>query len=190
MKRLFDVVLSVVAILFLIPLFLIIGFLIKITSKGSIIFKQERSGLNRKPFLIYKFRSMKISAPSNVPTNSLENHCEHITKIGKFIRRTSIDELPQLFNILKGDMSFVGPRPLLCSEVDVLDGRELFNANSIRPGLTGLAQINGRDVLDAHTKAKIDGDYMMNMNMLYDLKIIFKTVFYVLGAKGYKEGKG
>lgn len=189
MKRLFDICVSFFSILFFIPLFIIIAFLIKVTSRGPVIFKQERSGKNRKPFYIYKFRSMKIDAPKNTPTNQLENSNIHITKIGNFIRRTSIDELPQLFNILKGNMSFVGPRPLLCSEIDVLDRRELYNANSIRPGLTGLAQINGRDVLDAETKAKYDGDYVMKAGFFYDLKIIFKTFFYVLGSKGVKEGK-
>lgn len=189
MKRVFDIILSLISIVFFIPLFLIVGAIIKVTSKGSVIFKQERSGLNRKVFYIYKFRSMKIETPKYTATNDLSNHEIYITSIGRFIRKTSIDELPQLFNILKGDMSFVGPRPLLCCEVDVLDKRELYNANSVKPGLTGLAQINGRDILDADSKARIDGDYMMNKSFMYDIKIIFKTFFYVIGAKDFKEGK-
>lgn len=189
MKRIFDIILSSIAIVLFIPLFIIVSIFIKTTSKGPIIFKQERSGINRKPFYIYKFRSMKSTTPSNIPTKDLVDPVSHITKVGKFIRKTSIDELPQLFNILKGEMSFVGPRPLLCSEVDVLERRELYNANSIRPGLTGLAQINGRDILDSQSKAKIDGDYMMRMGLLYDFKIICNTFFYVFSGQGIKEGK-
>lgn len=187
MKRVFDISVSLISIILLFPLFIMISLLIKITSKGPIIFKQKRSGKNRCEFNIYKFRSMKINTP-NVATNELYNHSDYITGVGRFIRRTSIDELPQLFNILKGDMSIVGPRPLLCSEIDVLDRRELYNANSIRPGLTGLAQINGRDNLDSIAKASFDGQYMMNRSFLYDIKIILKTFLYVLGAKDIKEG--
>lgn len=189
MKRCFDIIVSLISIIFLIPLFLVVSILIKLSSKGPIIFKQQRSGVNRIPFNIYKFRSMKITTPKYTPTNDLSNHHIYITTIGRFIRKTSIDELPQLFNILKGDMSIVGPRPLLCNETDVLEKRELYNANSVRPGLTGLAQINGRDILDADAKATLDGDYIMNMNFLFDMKIIFKTPLYVIGAKGFKEGK-
>ncbi len=189
MKRLFDICVSFISIILLLPLFIMVSLLIKCTSKGPIIFKQERSGRNRKLFKIYKFRSMRVDTPNNVATNNLDNSKYYITNIGKFIRRTSIDELPQLFNILKGDMSIVGPRPLLANEIDVLDNRELYNANSIRPGLTGLAQINGRDILDSTSKAKLDGEYMKNKNFYYDLKIIIKTFSYVIGAKDIKEGK-
>ncbi|MFI3252355.1 MAG: sugar transferase [bacterium] len=189
MKRLFDFTLAFFSLIFLLPILLIVSLIIKITSKGPVIFVQERSGKNRVPFKIYKFRSMNVSAPSETPKCELDNTDVHITKFGRFIRKSSIDELPQLLNILKGDMSFVGPRPLLCSENDVLDRRELYNANSIKPGLTGLAQISGRDILDAETKAKYDGEYVMKQSFFYDIKIIIKTFFYVLGAKGIKEGK-
>ncbi len=189
MKRFFDIFISFNAIIFLIPLFIFTAILIKLTSEGPVLFKQIRSGKNRQPFVIYKFRTMYISTPENIPTSQLESATSHITKIGKILRKTSIDELPQLFNILKGNMSIVGPRPLLCNELEVLEGRELHHANSVRPGLTGLAQINGRDEISIDDKVKYDSEYVKKCSIFFDFKIIIRTCFYVLGAKGVKEGK-
>lgn len=159
-KRIFDIFCSLLAIIVLgIPM-LIVAIAIKIDSKGPVLFKQDRVGKNKKIFKIWKFRSMFTNTDPNAPTHELGNATSHITKVGKFIRKTSIDELPQLFNILSGKMSIVGPRPALWNQYDLIAERDKYGANNIRPGLTGLAQISGRDELEISEKAKLDGEYM------------------------------
>ena len=163
-KRTMDIVSSLVGLILLSPLFLLVAILIKLESKGPIIFKQIRIGKNSKPFYIYKFRSMKIDAP-NLSTEEFINASDFTTKVGKFIRKTSIDELPQLVNILKGDMSIVGPRPVIEREVRLLEIRKECNVDSILPGITGLAQINGRDNIDDYEKVKYDFEYLSKRNV-------------------------
>ena len=170
-KRTMDIVSSLVGLILLSPLFLLVAILIKLDSKGPIIFKQIRIGKNSKPFYIYKFRSMKIDAP-NLSTEEFINASDFTTKVGKFIRKTSIDELPQLVNILKGDMSIVGPRPVIEREVRLLEIRKECNVDSILPGITGLAQINGRDNIDDYEKVKYDFEYLSKRNLVLDIKII------------------
>ncbi len=187
-KRIIDFILSLAAIIFLSIPIIILVILICVDSKGAIIFKQKRVGKNKTHFYIYKFRTMRIDTPKDVPTHLLTNPEQYITKMGKFLRKTSLDELPQLFNILKGDMSIVGPRPALWNQYDLLEERDKYNANNILPGLTGLAQVSGRDELPINIKAKFDGEYVEKMSFLFDIKIIFLTVKKVLSADGVKEG--
>ena len=184
-KRTMDIVSSLVGLILLSPLFLLVAILIKLDSKGPIIFKQIRIGKNRKPFYIYKFRSMKIDAP-NLSTEEFINASDFTTKVGKFIRKTSIDELPQLVNILKGDMSIVGPRPVIEREVRLLELRKECNVDSILPGITGLAQINGRDNIDDYEKVKYDFEYLSKRNLVLDIKIIINTVLKVAKSEGIK----
>ena len=184
-KRIMDIVGSLVGIILLSPLFLIVAMLIKLDSKGPIIFKQIRIGKDSKPFYIYKFRSMKIEAP-NLSTEEFKNASDFTTRIGKFIRKTSIDELPQLVNILKGDMSIVGPRPVIEREVRLLELRKKYKVDSILPGITGLAQINGRDHVDDYEKVKYDFKYLINRNLVLDIKIIIKTILKVVKSDGIK----
>lgn len=159
-KRIFDFFISLSAIILLSWLFIIIALVIKIESSGNIIFKQKRIGKNKKEFYIYKFRTMRSDTPKDMPTHLLENPESYITKSGKFLRKSSLDELPQLINILKGDMSFVGPRPSLWNQFDLIEERDKYDANSIYPGLTGWAQVNGRDELEIPVKASLDGEYV------------------------------
>ena len=184
-KRTMDIVSSLVGLILLSPLFLLVAILIKLDSKGPIIFKQIRIGKNSKPFYIYKFRSMKIDAP-NLSTEEFINASDFTTKVGKFIRKTSIDELPQLVNILKGDMSIVGPRPVIEREVRLLEIRKECNVDSILPGITGLAQINGRDYIDDYEKVKYDFEYLSKRNLVLDIKIIINTVLKVAKSEGIK----
>lgn len=184
-KRTMDIVSSLVGLILLSPLFLLVAILIKLDSKGPIIFKQIRIGKNSKPFYIYKFRSMKIDAP-NLSTEEFINASDFTTKVGKFIRKTSIDELPQLVNILKGDMSIVGPRPVIEREVRLLEIRKECNVDSILPGITGLAQINGRDNIDDYEKVKYDFEYLSKRNLVLDIKIIINTVLKVAKFEGIK----
>ena len=184
-KRTMDIVSSLVGLILLSPLFLLVAILIKLDSKGPIIFKQIRIGKNSKPFNIYKFRSMKIDAP-NLSTEEFINASDFTTKVGKFIRKTSIDELPQLVNILKGDMSIVGPRPVIEREVRLLEIRKECNVDSILPGITGLAQINGRDNIDDYEKVKYDFEYLSKRNLVLDIKIIINTVLKVAKSEGIK----
>ena len=184
-KRTMDIVSSLVGLILLSPLFLLVAILIKLDSKGPIIFKQIRIGKNSKPFYIYKFRSMKIDAP-NLSTEEFINASDFTTKVGKFIRKTSIDELPQLVNILKGDMSIVGPRPVIEREVRLLEIRKECNVDSILPGITGLAQINGRDNIDDYEKVKYDFEYLSKRNIVLDIKIIINTVLKVAKSEGIK----
>ena len=184
-KRTMDIVSSLVGLILLSPLFLLVAILIKLDSKGPIIFKQIRIGKNSKPFYIHKFRSMKIDAP-NLSTEEFINASDFTTKVGKFIRKTSIDELPQLVNILKGDMSIVGPRPVIEREVRLLEIRKECNVDSILPGITGLAQINGRDNIDDYEKVKYDFEYLSKRNLVLDIKIIINTVLKVAKSEGIK----
>ena len=184
-KRTMDIVSSLVGLILLSPLFLLVAILIKLDSKGPIIFKQIRIGKNSKPFYIYKFRSMKIDAP-NLSTEEFINASDFTTKVGKFIRKTSIDELPQLVNILKGDMSIVGPRPVIERDVRLLEIRKECNVDSILPGITGLAQINGRDNIDDYEKVKYDFEYLSKRNLVLDIKIIINTVLKVAKSEGIK----
>ena len=184
-KRIIDVVGALCGIIVFSPIFIITSILIKLESNGSVIFKQIRVGKDSKPFYIYKFRSMKTDAP-NMATNDLKNSEVYITRVGKFIRKTSIDELPQLFNILKGDMSIVGPRPVIEKERDLLQLRRESYIDKIKPGVTGWAQINGRDNLDVEEKVKYDKEYLWNRSIKFDIYIIFKTVIKVLKGSDIK----
>jgi O-antigen biosynthesis protein WbqP len=169
---------------------IITGIIIKRTSKGPVFFKQIRSGKNNKLFKIYKFRSMKVDAPKNRPTNSLNNSEYYITSFGSFIRRYSVDELPQLLNVIKGDMSLVGPRPVITKGEDklLLKERHKNGADTIKPGITGWAQVNGRDDLNYMHKATLDGEYISNICFLMDLLCLSRTINAVLLIKGYREG--
>lgn len=189
LKRFFDIVLSLVAIIVFSWLLIIIAVAIVVEDKGNILFKQKRIGKNKKEFYIYKFRTMKVSTPKDVPTHLLDNPESYITKIGGFLRKTSLDELPQLFNILKGDMSIVGPRPALWNQFDLIALRDENGSNSVRPGLTGWAQVNGRDELPIDIKAGFDGEYIKKMSIIFDIKIILMTVVSVFTSKGVREGR-
>lgn len=187
-KRIFDIVCSLLAIIvFGLPM-LIVAIAIKCDSKGPVLFKQNRVGKNKKLFKIWKFRSMYTDTDPNAPTHQLGNANSHITKVGAFIRKTSLDELPQLFNILSGKMSFVGPRPALWNQDDLIAERDKYHANDIKPGLTGLAQVNGRDELEIPVKAKFDGEYVEKREFFYDIVLIFKTAFKVFKHDGVVEG--
>lgn len=188
-KRIIDIVLSLIALIILIPFFIIFAIIIKAESKGPILFKQKRVGKNKENFTIYKFRTMRTDTPKDMPTHMLKNAETYITKFGNFMRKTSIDELPQIINILKGDMSIIGPRPALWNQEDLIAERDKYNANSIRPGLTGWAQVNGRDELPIPIKAKFDGEYIERISFLFDLKIFFKTIKNVFKHEGIVEGK-
>lgn len=198
-KRVFDFILSSIAIILLAFPMIIIAVAIKVDDPGSVIFKQKRVGKKKNGkltyFTILKFRSMKSSTPHNTPTYLLENPESYITRVGKFLRKSSLDELPQIFNIWLGQMSIIGPRPVILNETDLIEEREKFGANDIRPGLTGWAQINGRDELDFVEKAKLDGEYAVALNdsefkgVYMDLKCFFATIFVVLKADGVVEGK-
>lgn len=186
-KRLIDIVLSLMGILVLAIPMLIVAVAIKIDDPGPAIFKQKRVGKDKKLFWLYKFRSMKVDTP-DIPTHQLTNPEQYIIKIGKFIRKTSIDELPQLFNILKGDMSVIGPRPALWNQDDLIAERDKYHANDVRPGLTGWAQINGRDELEIPVKAKLDGEYIEKLSFGFDVKCFVGTVVSVLKSDGVVEG--
>ena len=187
-KRLIDFVLSLIGLIILSPVFLIIIIAIKIDSKGSILFKQKRVGKNKKYFNILKFRTMRIDTPKDTPTHLLKNADSYITKVGKFLRKTSLDELPQIINILKGEMSIVGPRPALWNQDDLIAERDKYHANDVVPGLTGWAQVNGRDELAILVKAKFDGEYVEKMSLGFDIKIFFKTIINVFKHDGVVEG--
>jgi O-antigen biosynthesis protein WbqP len=188
-KRCIDFALSLIGLLVLSPILLLIALIIKVESKGKVLFTQRRIGKNKRLFNIYKFRSMRSDTPKDTPTHLLTNPERFITKSGAFLRKSSLDELPQLINILIGDMSIIGPRPALWNQDDLIAERDLYNANDILPGLTGWAQINGRDELPIDQKAKLDGDYVLKMSLFFDIKIFFLTIFKVLRSEGIKEGK-
>jgi len=187
-KRLFDFTTALFAFILLSPLFLILCLMIKVDSKGPVLFKQRRVGLDKKEFLILKFRSMKIDAPKDQPTHLLKNPDEFITPLGKFLRKSSLDEFPQLINIIVGQMSIVGPRPALYNQHDLIKLRDRGDANSIRPGLTGWAQVNGRDELPIATKSKFDAEYVQKMSFTFDLMCIVRTFKSVSTADGIVEG--
>lgn len=190
-KRIFDFVFSLIGIVALAVPMLIVAIVIKIDSpKEQILFRQKRVGKNDREFTIYKFRSMRQDAPHEMATKNFENPEAYITPVGKFIRKASLDELPQLFNVFKGDMSLIGPRPLITSEKDVLALRDKYGASRILPGITGLAQIHGRDEITNKNKASYDGKYALNISLLLDLSIFFKTVLDVIHGRGVHEGKG
>lgn len=187
-KRIIDFLLSLVALILLSPLFLIIAIWIKLNSKGPVFFKQNRVGKNKELFEIYKFRSMRSDTPADMPTHLLNDPEAFITSSGKFLRKTSLDELPQLINIVKGEMAIIGPRPALWNQYDLIEERDKYGANDVRPGLSGWAQINGRDELEIPVKAKLDGDYVDNISLTFDLKCLFGTISSVLRSDGVVEG--
>ena len=188
-KRFIDILLSAAGLLVLSPVLLIIAILIKLDSKGPVLFKQKRVAKNKEHFQILKFRTMYADVPKDVPTHLLADPESKITKIGRFLRKSSLDELPQIWNILVGEMSIIGPRPALWNQFDLIAERDKYGANDVRPGLTGLAQIMGRDELPIDVKAKYDGEYAQDITFAKDVKIFFGTITSVLGAKGVKEGK-
>lgn len=187
-KRLLAILISGLAIIILSPVLLAVAIAIKCDSKGPVLFKQNRVGKDKKHFMIYKFRSMYLDAPADMPTHMLKDPTAMITKVGAFLRKTSLDELPQLFNIFKGEMAIVGPRPALWNQYDLIAERDKYNANSIRPGLTGWAQINGRDELEIDEKSRLDGYYVAHMSFLMDLKCFIGTFISVLKSDGVVEG--
>ena len=193
-KRICDIVLSGLAILLLSPLFAMLSLWIKLDSEGPVFFRQKRIGIHRTTFDILKFRTMRIDAPHDVPTHLLENPEQYITRVGKFIRKTSLDELPQIYQVFTGKLSCIGPRPALWSQDDLVAEREKYGANDVKPGITGWAQINGRDELEIPVKAKLDGEYTEALNggffkgLSMDMKCFFGTIVSVLKSDGVVEG--
>lgn len=187
-KRVIDVVLTLLGLIILSPVFLLIIIAIKLDSKGPVFFKQKRVGKNKVLFSIYKFRTMKIDTPRDEPTHLLKNPDFFITRVGKLLRKTSLDELPQLINILKGEMSFIGPRPALWNQYDLVKERDRYSANDIYPGLTGWAQINGRDELTIQKKAALDGVYTKKISFIFDIKCFIGTIISVIKYDGVVEG--
>ena len=187
-KRILDFALSALAMAVLSPLMLALAVIIKVTSPGPVFFRQKRVGRNKTHFMIYKFRTMRTDAPKDMPTHMLKNPEAFITPIGRFLRRSSLDELPQLINIFKGEMAVVGPRPALWNQYDLIAERDKYGANALRPGLTGWAQINGRDELPIDVKARLDGEYVRRMGIVFDLRCIVGTAFSVARAEGVVEG--
>lgn len=188
-KRILDFMISFIGLVVLSPIILIIAIIIKITSPGPILFKQKRVGKNNSHFMILKFRTMRKDTPNDMPTHLLENPDQYITSIGKFLRKTSLDELPQIINILKGDMAIVGPRPALWNQYDLIGLRDKNDSSKVRPGLTGLAQISGRDELEIEIKANLDGEYAKRMRFLEDARLFLGTFISVVKSDGVKEGK-
>lgn len=188
-KRFFDILFSLLSILVLSWFLLIIGIIVWIDTQAFPIFRQRRIGRNNKEFLILKFRSMHKDTPSDVPTHLLENPDKYITKFGKFIRKTSIDELPQLFNIFVGHMSFIGPRPALWSQVDLIEGRNKNNIELLRPGLSGYAQTHGRDEVSIEEKIELDTYYLKHFSIWLDIKLVFLSIFKAISKKNVLEGK-
>lgn len=187
-KRPLGFSIAFIACLVLIPVFILIMVAIKVESRGPVFFKQKRVGLNKNHFNILKFRTMYIETPNDTPTHLLADPDVYITRVGKVLRKTSLDELPQLFNILKGEMAFVGPRPALWNQYDLIDERDKYQANDTLPGLTGWAQINGRDELPIEIKAKLDGEYIQRIGILMDTRCFIATIFSVLKSDGVVEG--
>lgn len=188
LKRVIDFILSLIGFIVLSPVFIILCVWIKLDSKGPIFFRQKRVGKNKKHFNILKFRTMYIDTPKDMPTHMLSNPDQYITKAGKFLRKTSLDELPQIINILKGEMAIIGPRPALWNQDDLIAERDKYGANDIKPGLTGWAQINGRDELEIDVKAALDGEYVRRMSFSFDVKCFFGTITSVLKHEGVVEG--
>ena len=188
-KRLCDFCISLICSIIFLPIFIILIIVVKLDSKGPVFFRQERVGKDKKLFHILKFRTMKVDTPKEIPTCMLENPEQYITRVGKFLRKTSLDELPQIWNILAGQMSLIGPRPVIPREKELIAERDLYGANDIRPGLTGWAQINGRDELPIDVKAKLDGEYVKRCSFGFDVKCFFLTFVKVLKRDGVVEGK-
>ncbi len=188
LKRLLDIILTLLGLIVLLPVFLILIIAIKLDSRGPVFFKQKRVGKKKSYFHILKFRTMKIDTPKDTPTHLLQNPDQYITRVGKFLRKTSLDELPQIWNILVGHMSVIGPRPALWNQYDLIAERDKYGANDIRPGLTGWAQINGRDELPIEVKAKLDGEYVDNISFWMDVKCFFGTIVSVVKSDGVVEG--
>ena len=187
-KRLIDILLSACGILVLSPVLLVLVIAIKLDSPGPVLFKQKRVGIHKTHFHILKFRTMRIDTPKDTPTHLLENPAQWITKVGGFLRKTSLDELPQIFNIFAGHMSVIGPRPALWNQFDLIAERDKYGANDVLPGLTGWAQINGRDELPIDVKARLDGEYVQNLSFAFDVKCFFGTIVSVLKHDGVVEG--
>lgn len=187
-KRLIDLLLSFVGMILLSPLFMILIIAIKVESRGPVLFKQKRVGIHKNHFNILKFRTMRIDTPKDTPTHLLENPDQYITKVGKFLRKTSLDELPQIWNIFVGQMSIIGPRPALWNQFDLIAERDKYGVNDIPPGLTGWAQINGRDELPIEVKAKLDGYYAEKIGLWMDIKCFFGTIISVFKSDGVVEG--
>lgn len=187
-KRGIDFLLSLLGLVILSPVFLFLCVWIKLDSKGPVLFKQKRVGKNKVYFSILKFRTMYIDTPKDMPTHMLSNPERYITKAGRFLRKTSLDELPQIINILKGEMAVIGPRPALWNQEDLIAERDKYGANDVRPGLTGWAQINGRDELEIDVKAQLDGEYVRRMSLLFDIKCFVGTICSVLKSDGVVEG--
>lgn len=187
-KALMDILIGILLFLIMTPLFLVLGIMIKLESKGPVFFKQKRIGRFDKEFTIYKFRTMRMETPKNIPTHKLENPEQWITKIGHILRKTSLDELPQVINILKGEMSFIGPRPALWNQVDLIKERNAYEVQRVKPGITGLAQIQGRDALKIKDKARLDGTYIKLFSLKTDIKILFNTVKALIKNEGVIEG--
>jgi len=187
-KRLFDLLLSLLGLLILSPILLLLCLILFLDDPGPIFFCQKRVGRNKKLFSILKFRTMKVSTPRDCPTHLLADPDRYITRVGRFLRKTSLDELPQLFNIFLGQMSIIGPRPALWNQDDLIAERDRYGANGVRPGLTGLAQIRGRDELPIAEKARLDGEYVAKLSFLTDLRCFFGTFAAVLTHRGVVEG--
>ncbi|UOE93874.1 sugar transferase [Alkalihalobacillus sp. LMS39] len=188
LKRVMDIILSLIGMIVLSPIFLFLIIAIKLDSKGPVLFKQKRIGINKSHFYILKFRTMRIDTPKDTPTHLLGNPDQYITKMGKFLRKTSLDELPQIWNIFVGEMSIIGPRPALWNQFDLISERDKYRANDVRPGLTGWAQINGRDELPIEVKAELDGQYIKNIGIVMDVKCFFGTIISVVKSDGVVEG--
>lgn len=187
-KRTLDIVLSFLGMIVLSPFFLLLVLAIKLDSKGPVLFKQKRVGLHKKHFYILKFRTMRIDTPKDTPTHLLKNPEQWITKVGKFLRKTSLDELPQIWNIFVGDMSIIGPRPALWNQYDLIEERDRYGANDVLPGLTGWAQIHGRDELPIAKKAELDGYYVQHLSFGLDVRCFFGTIKSVVKSEGVVEG--
>jgi len=187
-KRCIDFILSLIGLIVLSPLFLILIIAIKLDTPGAILFRQKRVGIRKSHFNILKFRTMRIDTPKDIPTHLMENPEQWVTKVGKFLRKTSLDELPQMINIIKGDMSIIGPRPALWNQFDLIAERDKYGANDVPVGLTGWAQINGRDELPIEVKAKFDGEYVKSIGLFMDVKCFFLTILAVLKTEGVVEG--
>ena len=187
-KRVLDILLSGCAIVVLSPVLLVIAIAIKIDDPGPVLFRQKRVGIHKTHFLIMKFRTMRMDAPVDTPTHLLDDPDQYITRVGEFLRKYSLDELPQVFQIFPGKMSLIGPRPALWNQFDLIAERDKYGANDIRPGLTGWAQINGRDELPIDVKSRFDGEYVKNLSFLFDCKCFFGTIISVLRHDGVVEG--
>ncbi|MDE7422296.1 MAG: sugar transferase [Lachnospiraceae bacterium] len=187
-KRGIDFIISLIGFIILSPLFILLCLAIKLDSPGPVFFRQKRVGIHKTHFQILKFRTMRIDTPKDCPTHLLENPEQYITRVGKFLRKTSLDELPQIFNILSGDMSIIGPRPALWNQFDLIEERDKYGANDVMPGLTGWAQINGRDELPIDVKAKLDGVYVEKMSFFFDCRCFVGTIISVLKHDGVVEG--